>query len=116
MVDDLKVRRNLLKWAKDRARRKGLEFDLTVDDISIPNLCPVLKVPLCTNSSRPCGFSPSLDRIDPTKGYIRGNVIVVSYRANRLKSDASLLELLAVASFYSRYLTTTKHTSQRRLK
>lgn len=104
MVDDLSVRRNLLRWARDRARRRGLEFDLTIDDIHIPDLCPVFKVPLSTNASRPCGFSPSLDRIDPTIGYVRGNVIVVSYRANRLKSDASLLELLAVASYYSRFI------------
>lgn len=44
--------------------------------------------------------SPTLDRLDNTKGYVRGNVIVVSYRANRLKSDATIYELRRLAEFY----------------
>ena len=101
---DLKARRNLIKWAKHRAKKKGLAFDLTVDDIEIPSHCPVLAIELALGHDKPGDNSPSLDRIDPKKGYIRGNVHVVSYRANRLKADASFLELLQVYAYYSSFL------------
>lgn len=101
---DLKARRNLIKWAKHRAKKKGIPFDLTVDDIEIPSHCPVLSTELVLGTDKPGDASPSLDRIDPKKGYVRGNVQVVSYRANRLKADASLMELLQVYAHYSFFL------------
>ena len=100
-------RKNLLKWAKNRAKKKGIAFNLDLEDIEIPDRCPVLGLPLALAHDRPNGCSPSLDRIDPAKGYTKGNVQVVSYRANRLKADASLLELCAVASYYSHFLAST---------
>jgi hypothetical protein len=42
--------------------------------------------------------SPTLDRIDNSKGYIVGNVWVISMRANRLKSDATVDELMMLAT------------------
>lgn len=100
-------RKNLLKWSKNRAKKKGIAFNLDVEDIVIPDRCPVLGLPLILAKDRPTGCSPSLDRIDPAKGYTKGNIQVVSYRANRLKADASLLELCAVASFYSHFLASS---------
>lgn len=100
-------RKNLLKWCKHRAKRRGIPFSLTLDDIQIPERCPVLGIPLALSPSRPRECSPSLDRINPSLGYVPGNVQVVSYRANRLKADASLLELCAVASYYSHYLASS---------
>lgn len=47
--------------------------------------------------------SPSLDRIEPDLGYVAGNAIVISNRANRLKSDATIDELRAIASFYATF-------------
>lgn len=47
--------------------------------------------------------TPSLDRIIPKKGYVRGNIIVISWRANLLKRDATIKELMQLASFYSRF-------------
>jgi hypothetical protein len=47
--------------------------------------------------------SPSLDRIVPEKGYVRDNVLVVSYRANRIKNDATISELQQIAAFYKTY-------------
>lgn len=104
MDPHLRARKNLLKWSKNRAKKRGIAFNLTVEDIVIPERCPVLGLPLVIANERPTGCSPSLDRIDPAKGYTKGNVQVVSYRANRLKADASLLELCAVASYYSHFL------------
>jgi len=70
--------------AKYRAKQKSLEFKITKEDIVIPDTCPLLGIPMT---------SPSLDRIDSSKGYIKGNVWVISNRANTLKNDATLSEL-----------------------
>ena len=89
----------LVLQAKGRAKRRGLEFDLLPSDISVPETCPVLGISLAVND-RKCGpNSPSLDRIDPLLGYVRGNVAVISHKANTIKSNATLAELEAVLKF-----------------
>ena len=94
----------LLIGARGRAKRRGLEFSITIDDILIPERCPVIGVILdriLLNEGRkrtpnPC--APSLDRIDPSKGYIKGNVRVISWRANNLKSNGTLDEFIAIVA------------------
>ena len=90
--------------AKYRAKRKGIEFNLEVSDIVIPKLCPVLKILLVRNSSQvgPSPSSPSLDRIDNTKGYIKGNVQVISHKANTMKHCADNNELILFANWIKR--------------
>lgn len=44
--------------------------------------------------------SPSIDRIDPKRGYVRGNVVVVSMRANSIKREATIDELRKMVAFY----------------
>lgn len=95
----------MLSHAKFRAKSKGIEFSLTKEDIEIPKYCPVLGIELIVSKGKATHNSPSLDRIDNTKGYIPGNVIVVSYRANTLKNDASLDEMRALVNYYSKLLT-----------
>ena len=92
------VAARLLYHSKWRAKRDGLEFNLTSDDIVVPLTCPLLGIPLVlhyyskfTKGGDPA--APSLDRIDPAKGYVKGNVAVISYRANSLKRDANVAEL-----------------------
>lgn len=68
-------------------------------DIMIPEICPVLGIPIiCGTRGRKGGTpnSPSIDRIEPFKGYTRGNVRIISNRANTLKNDATIEELDAV--------------------
>ena len=88
----------LLASAKSRAKRRGLEFNLTENDITIPENCPILGIKLnpVHYSKQDKEFSPCLDRVDNTKGYIKGNVAVISFKANRLKSelDKDILERL----------------------
>ena len=88
----------LWKSAKKRARDKGWDFDIEVTDIVIPNFCPYLGIEITHQvggkGRRP--GSPSLDRLDSKKGYVKGNIIVCSWRANFLKSDATLNELLLI--------------------
>jgi len=91
----------LLGQAKYRAKRKSIKFDLELSDIKIPKNCPVLKIPLTKGGSNggPKGGSPSLDRINNKKGYIKGNVQVISHRANTMKHCATNKELLLFASW-----------------
>jgi hypothetical protein len=91
----------LLQSCKNRARRQKLPFDLNEQDLANPKQCPVLGIPLAPDYTKRTDNTPSVDRIVPEKGYVRGNVAVVSWRANRLKNDASLSELRAIAGFYS---------------
>lgn len=91
----------MLKAAKDRAKKAGVPFDLTESDLIIPAYCPVFGVKLerALGSKGPGPASPSLDRIIPSVGYVPGNVVVISNRANRAKSDLSLAEVQALAEF-----------------
>lgn len=85
--------------AKRRATMRGRAFSLTLADMpEIPKVCPVLGILLeCNEKAGPAESSPSLDRIDPGLGYVPGNVRVISFRANRLRSDGTADELRAVA-------------------
>lgn len=84
----------LLDLARRRAKAAGLEFSLCADDIHIPDTCPLLGIPLArAKGGSPGPGSPSVDRKDPRRGYTPDNVWVISHRANRLKSDATPLEL-----------------------
>lgn len=93
-------RRRLVVLARHRAKQKGLPFDLSHEDIYIPRFCPALGIPLRAGRGVLADSSPTLDRISPAAGYVRGNVLVVSNRANRLKGDATWSELIRLAAFY----------------
>lgn len=90
----------LLRSAKQRAKKQAIPFNLTIADVDIPSHCPVLGIPLLAAETLHNDNSPSLDRIVPNVGYVPGNVVVVSWRANRLKSDATLLEIQQMAQYY----------------
>jgi hypothetical protein len=93
--------RHMLNNSKQRAKVSGLKHTLTVDDIVIPDFCPVLGIKLETGNRKSHYNAPSIDRIDNTKGYIKENIVVVSTRANLLKKDATINELIMLAKFYS---------------
>ena len=77
----------------------GLAIDITAEDIVIPEFCPLLGIRLGRNNSKVGLDSPTLDRIRPELGYVKGNVWVISHRANTLKSDATAEELETIAAF-----------------
>jgi len=94
----------LFRQLKNSAIKRGIEFDLDLSDlneISFPITCPILGMPLHFNRGKVEDNSYSVDRMDSTKGYTVDNIIIVSYRANRLKSDATLEELKNITDFYS---------------
>ena len=94
---------------KKRAKLAGVPFELTEKDIKNKiNLagtkCPVLGVEMQISKlgSKNNDLSPSIDRIEPKKGYVRSNIIVVSMKANRIKNDATVNEIKKVADFYEK--------------
>jgi hypothetical protein len=88
----------ILIAARERAGRKGLEFNLTLEDIVIPEVCPYLGIAIHKTEGKQGPHSPSLDRIDNASGYVKGNVEVISNKANRVKSDATWQEIQGIAS------------------
>jgi hypothetical protein len=92
----------LLHHARQRARDKGVLFDLSRDDLVMPERCPVLGIEF-EWGSRQMGWrnmrAPSLDRIKPQLGYVRGNVLIISNRANHLKGNGTIRELAAVLEY-----------------
>lgn len=90
---------------RHRAKKKGLPFDLTLDDLPIPKFCPILGIPLRMRSGSFHDNSPSIDRLVPERGYVTGNVAVVSYRANRIKDYGTLEELKKVVAYLERHLS-----------
>ncbi len=85
----------LLSKARGRSKREGWEIDIEESDIVVPTICPMLHIPIRRDllGTRADG-QPSLDRIDSSKGYVKGNVWVISWRANRIKNCLSFPELV----------------------
>lgn len=90
----------LYKNIKSRCKRIGREFSIELDDIIIPEKCPVFGFDLKRENRETWMCAPSVDRIDSSKGYIKGNVTVVSRRANILKRDATVEELEQLTNYY----------------
>lgn len=92
--------------AKARAKKLNLPFDIELSDIvPLPAFCPALGIPIEATVKGRRGFhpnSPSVDRILPAKGYTKGNVRVISNRANWIKRDATAEELRAIATYIER--------------
>ena len=85
----------LLRGARSRCKISGLQCTVTSADIKLVHICPLLGIPLkiAKGVGNANANSYSLDRIDNSKGYIPGNVWIISRRANLIKSDATLEEL-----------------------
>lgn len=97
------LKKRLVLVARQRARRAGLEATIKAAEIYWPSHCPVLGIELdysrCGSRKAHNPANPSLDRWDNSKGYVPGNVFVISWRANALKSNATWQELEAVTRY-----------------
>ena len=100
-IKDADYPKYMLDGVIRNAKRTGREVTITKEDIVIPDLCPVLGIPLrrdCSRKDRDA--APSIDRIDNSVGYTPENIIVVSMRANQIKGTATTEELEKVLNFY----------------
>lgn len=97
----------LYSVAKQRAKKRQQEFSIDKSDIILPTHCPVLGIELKYNQGTGAGGkdnSYSLDRIDQDKGYIKGNIQVISHKANSMKFTATKEELVKFADWvYKEY-------------
>ena len=95
--------RKLMSAKRSNAKRNGIHFDLKEGDVVFPVYCPVLGIKIDYEYGQklhgPRDNSPSFDRINGAIGYVKGNVVVISWRANRIKQDATFLELEAIAAW-----------------
>ena len=83
--------------AKESSKIRGREFDLEVEDIVIPKKCPYLEIDLeFVNHHSPNYFS--IDRIDSSKGYVKGNIQIISLLANIMKNEATNEQLRTFAN------------------
>jgi hypothetical protein len=71
-----------------------------INDLSFPIRCPILGIPLKYNRGQPQDDSYSIDRIESDKGYTIDNVVVISYKANRMKNNGTTEELRLLAEYY----------------
>jgi hypothetical protein len=92
-------RKVLLNAAKKRSKDYNLEFNLDLNDIILPRECPILGIELQFNKGKAEDNSYSIDRIDNNKGYIKGNVQIISFKANTIKSNANFRELELVYKY-----------------
>ena len=94
-------------FARKRAKMSGKEFTITVDDVKSiwTDVCPILNIPLYKSDieNKHCDNSHSLDRIDSTKGYIPGNVAIISRRANVIKNNGSADEHRLIAEWMDKH-------------
>lgn len=97
------IKKALLRAAKARAKKKGIPFDITIDDFILTEECPLLEIPLTVGYGNSLENSYSLDKIIPELGYVKGNVWVISNKANMIKSNASLKELQLLTKNLEKY-------------
>lgn len=90
---------NLFRWARYRAGKQGIDFQLNKEDINIPMYCPILNVQLTTGDKVSTTSSATIDRKDNNRGYTKDNVWVISNLANMMKSKATPKELVLFSNW-----------------
>jgi hypothetical protein len=90
---------NAYATAKSRSKKNGVDFDIELSDLKIPDVCPVFGIPIYFVGGKRTDNSPSLDRKDNSKGYVKGNVHVISWLANCRKGDLTLEQAEALVKY-----------------
>lgn len=89
---------DMFQRSKIRAKRKGFDHTITIADVVIPERCPIYNQPFAPRNSK-SPWAPSLDRIENSKGYVPGNVAVISVRANANKGNMTLEQARALVRY-----------------
>lgn len=98
-VDLHKLKSQWLWQIRNRAKQKNVPCNLTIDDLVLPEACPILGMDLRFNKGGHYDNSYSLDRIDNTLGYTKDNVQVISLKANILKNKGTLEDLIKLGEW-----------------
>lgn len=99
-IDKYTIAKKLYSFAKNRASKKNLQFNIDIEDIIIPDICPVLNIPINSFKNIHSPNSITLDRINSKKGYVKGNIQVISFRANNIKKDMTAKEIECLYDYY----------------
>tara|TARA_R110002096_G_scaffold400210_1_gene596723 strand:+ start:137 stop:658 length:522 start_codon:yes stop_codon:yes gene_type:complete len=91
--------RNMLYQCRARSKRAGFPFNITKEDIKVPEVCPVLGIPLIVADQLISDNSPTVDKFIPELGYVKGNVTVISKLANMIKTSATSEQVKQVADW-----------------
>ena len=94
--------RAMYQRSKSNAKQRKLEFTLTLEDLTWPTHCPILGIELVYERDKKEPHRdnyPTIDRWDNSKGYVSGNVFVISWRANRMKWHSTVEELEAIVQY-----------------
>ena len=105
---------------KIRAKRKNIPFKISQEYLknlllNAPKKCPALGIKMTISAAHPnasrikSDSSPSVDRIIPEKGYVEGNLVVVSDLANKIKTDATPDQIRKVADYYKKLMDSKKY-------
>lgn len=93
------IMRSKFRTKKANAKHTGRNWTVDFGELDFPTHCPILGIELNYFSEVICDNSPSFDCVIPERGYVKGNVYVISQRANRIKNDGTAQEHYAIAKF-----------------
>lgn len=102
--------RHLIAAAKGRAKKSGLEFDLTNEwaNAVSDGRCSLSGIPFIAANGKPGPFSPSIDRIDQKRGYTKDNCRLVLWAVNRFRGEDTDEVLLHIAEEIAKHATKKK--------
>lgn len=101
-------RKTHLNAIRFRCKKRGIPFNMTLEDLEIPKVCPILGVEILESWGDGGGFakynSPSVDKIIPELGYVKGNIQIISNRANQMKTDATIENIRSLLAYMEKNL------------
>jgi hypothetical protein len=92
----------LIPQIKYRCKQKGMDFDLSIEDLEIPEVCPILEIPLFQSVGKRTDNSYSIDRVDNSLGYVKGNCRIISMAANVRKGDLTIMQVEKLLAYMKR--------------
>lgn len=92
----------LWRIARKRAEKYNIDFTISPEDIIMPDVCPILGTEMYVGAKK-LENSMSLDRVNNLKGYVKGNVVCISRKANIMKSNLTLEDLKILENYIKRY-------------
>ena len=93
-----------LNTVRTRAKKKGRDFNLTLEDMVIPSNCKICGTELKRNKLHAQSNTPSVDRIDNSLGYIKGNVAIICYRCNTIKGNMTIAILANMLAYMQKQI------------